>query len=49
MSIMQEKGRMRFFRLYLNPALELGLIEMTQPEKRNSSKQQYRRVVKGQD
>jgi len=29
---------------YLRPALELGLIEMTVPDKPNSSKQQYRAV-----
>jgi len=29
---------------YLLPALELGFIEMTEPDKTNSSKQKYKKV-----
>jgi len=36
------KHRQSFRNLYLRPALELGLIEMTAPDKPNSSKQKYR-------
>lgn len=46
MTKMHEKSRMRFSRVYLKPALELGLIEMTRPESLHSSKQQYRKVMK---
>ena len=46
MQLVGEKSRMRFNRWYLTPALKLGLVEMTCPSKPNSSKQQYRRVVK---
>ncbi|MDR1702746.1 MAG: Fic family protein, partial [Sporomusaceae bacterium] len=38
------KHRQSFNKLYLKPALELGLIEMTIPDKPNSSKQKYRLV-----
>ena len=38
------KHRPTFSNNYLRPALELGLIEMTVPDKPNSSKQQYRAV-----
>ena len=34
---------------YLRPLLESGLIEMTIPEKRRSSKQKYRLTTKGRD
>jgi len=36
------KHRQSFSKLYLHPALSLGLIEMTIPDKPNSSKQKYR-------
>lgn len=36
------KHRQSFSHNYLRPALELGLIEMTVPDKPNSSKQKYR-------
>jgi ATP-dependent DNA helicase RecG len=38
------KDKKHFKKLYLIPALELKLIEMTIPEKPNSSLQKYRRV-----
>lgn len=38
------KHRQSFSENYLRPALELGLIEMTLPDKPNSSKQKYRAV-----
>jgi len=37
------KHRQSFRNLYLLPALQLGLVEMTIPDKPNSSKQKYRR------
>ena len=36
------KHRPTFAAMYLRPALELGLIEMTVPDKPNSNKQKYR-------
>jgi len=36
------KHRQSFSKLYLHPALRLGLIELTIPDKPNSSKQKYR-------
>jgi ATP-dependent DNA helicase RecG len=41
------KGRANFLRLYLLPALETGLIEMTVPDKPNSRLQKYRLTPKG--
>ena len=38
------KHRPTFSNNYLRPALELGLIEMTVPDKPNSSKQRYRAI-----
>jgi len=40
------KHRPTFLATYLRPALELGLIEMTIPDKPNSNKQKYRAVIK---
>ena len=39
--------RPHFLAAYLNPALEAGLIEMTDPRKPNSPKQRYRRTRAG--
>lgn len=41
------KGRANFLRLYLEPALEAGLLEMTLPEKPRSRAQKYRLTAKG--
>ena len=41
--------RQNFRTGYLNPALEAGLIEMTLPDKPNSSKQRYRLTSAGED
>ena len=43
------KHRPTFSNNYLRPALELGLIEMTVPDKPNSSKQQCRAVKRNSD
>ena len=42
------KDRKHFTEAFLQPALEKGLIEMTQPDKPTSSKQQYRLTTLGQ-
>ncbi len=39
--------RQTFIKNYLNPALELGLIEMTQPDSPRSPTQKYRLTAKG--
>lgn len=41
------KGDEHFRKAYLLPALEVGLIEMTIPDKPHSSKQKYRLTDKG--
>ena len=41
------KDRMNFFRKYLEPALALNLIEMTQPDTPKSPTQKYRLTAKG--
>ena len=41
------KERRTFFRSYIQPALKLGLIEMTIPDKPNSRLQKYRLTKKG--
>jgi len=44
MELMGLKHRPSFRENYLLPALKLGYIEMTIPDKPNSSKQKYKRV-----
>ena len=44
MELFELKHRPTFRDNYLLPALELGYIEMTVPDKPNSSKQKYRKV-----
>jgi hypothetical protein len=44
MELLGLKHRPTFRDNYLLPALKLGLIEMTIPDKPNSSKQKYRMV-----
>ncbi len=41
------KGRRNFLQNYLQPALESGFIEMTQPNAPNSPTQKYRLTAKG--
>ena len=43
------KDRVNFYIKYLQPALALGLIEMTIPDKPKSSKQKYRLTEKGRN
>jgi ATP-dependent DNA helicase RecG len=47
MKIFKWKDRSKFRSKYLNPILELELIQMTIPEKPNSSKQKYIITEKG--
>jgi ATP-dependent DNA helicase RecG len=42
-------GRMHFTNSLLKPLLESGLLEMTIPDKPNSSKQKYRITKLGQE
>jgi len=46
-ALMELKDRKSFSELYLKPALEAGLIEMTIPDKPNSRLQKYRLTEKG--
>ncbi len=41
------KHRPTFLYDYLKPALELGLVEMTMPDKPNSRLQKYRLTISG--
>lgn len=47
MSFMKLAHKPNFRENYLQPAIELGLIELTTPEKPSSSKQKYRLTLKG--
>ena len=47
MSKMNLKSRYKFSLNYIQPALKLGLIEMTIPDKPNSRLQKYRLTEKG--
>ncbi|WP_071057830.1 Fic family protein [Pelistega sp. MC2] len=46
MQIVNRSNRTKFRRQYLKPLIELGLIEMTIPDKPTSSKQRYRKVMR---
>lgn len=46
MKMLNLSHRPTFRKNYLNPALELGLIERTIPDKLNSRNQRYRKIVK---
>jgi ATP-dependent DNA helicase RecG len=47
MHFVQWKDRTKFRIKYITPFLDLELLEMTQPDKPNSSKQQYLLTEKG--
>jgi len=47
MAVLERKDRKTFSRNYLAPALNDGLVEMTQPESPNSPTQKYRLTAKG--
>jgi predicted HTH transcriptional regulator len=47
MQALQLKDRVNFTRIYLEPALVLNLIEMTQPDSPKSPTQKYRLTAKG--
>jgi len=47
MELLQLKGRDNFEKLYLKPALNSGLLEMTIPDKPKSRNQKYRLTEKG--
>ncbi len=49
MELLQLKGRDNFEKLYLKPALNLKLLEMTIPEKPKSRNQKYRLTEKGME
>lgn len=49
MSALKLGGRRNFLEKYLNPAMELGLVEMTQPDSPRSPTQKYRLTGKGKD
>ena len=48
MNALELKGRDNFIKRYLEPALALGLIEMSQPDSPKSPTQKYRLTAKGQ-
>ena len=41
------KDRVTFVDYYLSPAIELGIVEMTQPDSPRSPTQKYRLTAKG--
>jgi ATP-dependent DNA helicase RecG len=43
------KDRSKFRDKYINPFLDLGFLEMTQPDKPNSPKQKYFITIKGKE
>jgi ATP-dependent DNA helicase RecG len=47
MKVVHWTNRTKFRNKYIIPFLDLGLLEMTQPDKPNSSKQQYYLTSKG--
>ena len=49
MEIMGLKQRASFSENYVQPALEMNLIELTIPDKPNSSRQKYRLTQKGKN
>ena len=49
MAIRSRSDRTKFRHQVLNPLLEMGLVEMTIPDKPRSSKQKYRLTKKGQN
>ena len=46
--VLQLKDRKHFRSVYLTPALEAGLVEMTLPDKPTSMNQRYRRSAAGE-
>lgn len=48
MAALRLKDRVNFARRYLEPAMEQGILEMTQPDSPNSPSQRYRLTAKGQ-
>ena len=49
MEIIGVKHRLSFSDNYVQPALEMNLIELTIPDKPNSSRQKYRLTQKGKN
>jgi ATP-dependent DNA helicase RecG len=47
MAVLGRVNRTKFREVVINPLLEWGLLEMTNPEKPQSSKQKYRVIKKG--
>jgi len=49
MAAVHRTNRSKFREAVINPLLDMGLLEMTIPDKPNSSKQKYRVTLKGKD
>ncbi|MFW5758825.1 MAG: Fic family protein, partial [Bacteroidota bacterium] len=47
MEILQISNQSRNYNAYIKPLLDLGIIEMTEPDKPTSSLQRYRLTEKG--